>query len=133
MRALAAERPACGMAAMQSINRKVYGSLFLVLFLVMAALAVGLGGYALTAAPPAVSSWLLAGSVAYLFGVFVVTLLCNVPMNKVLDGVPGESPEAARYWVGYLKLWTRWNHVRTLASVIAAICFLIAGLMSTQS
>ena len=133
MRALAAGSPACGMAVMKSVNHKVYGSVFLVLLLAMAMISVVLAGYALIAASASVVFWLFSGCTAYFIGVFVVTLVCNVPMNRTLDGMSTGTSEAARYWTHYLKLWTRWNHVRTFASTTAAVCFLVASLTMIQT
>lgn len=133
MRALAAESPAVGMAAMQSINRTVYRSVFLMLFVAMALIATVLAGHALIAAPAAAVFWLLAGSAAYLLGVFAVTLVCNVPMNKALDAMPAGTSEAALYWKNYSKSWTRWNHVRTVAAITATVCFLVASLVLARA
>jgi uncharacterized membrane protein len=33
------------------------------------------------------------------------------------------EPEAAAVWSDYLVTWTAWNHVRTIASLAAAILF----------
>jgi len=129
MKALMAAQPSGSIQVMQIINRKVYGAVFLVLLLGLAALCALLIVYALVAAPPSAARWLGAGGAIYLIGVFLVTVLCNVPMNKRLDIVQPESLAAALYWSNYAQLWTRWNHVRTLASAGAALCFLIAGLM----
>jgi uncharacterized membrane protein len=61
---------------------------------------------------------LLVGSLCR--GSFMVTILCNVPLNKALASVPAESPETSGLWASYLSRWTAWNHVRTLASLVAA-------------
>ena len=34
--------------------------------------------------------------------------------------------EAAAYWPVYVREWTRWNHVRALASTGAAVSYLLA-------
>ena len=133
MRALAAGTTTGSIESMQQINRKVYGSLFLVLLMGTTILAALLVGYALVFAPVDVSRWLLAGGVIHMVGVFLVTVVCNVPMNKRLDAFQPDAPEAARYWPTYVTVWARWNHLRTVASGGAALCFLMGCLALVQA
>lgn len=133
MRALAAGTASGSIEAMQEINRKVYGSLFLVLLMGTTVLAVLLVGHALFFAPADVARWLLAGGVIHLGGVFLITVVCNVPMNKRLDAFQPDAPEAARYWQTYVSVWTRWNYLCTVASGGAALCFLMACLARVQA
>lgn len=125
MKSLYAASPAGGVEAMQMINRKVYGSIFLTLLIAMAVASVGLALYAALGmtGPPAV--WIIAGCTLYAIGVFLVTVVFNVPMNQRLDAMNHASVETAAYWSTYATSWTLWNHVRTFASAGAAICFLI--------
>jgi len=127
MRSLGAVTPASGIAAMQSINRRVYRSVFLALFIGLAAVSVALAvGAALLAKGPAVG-WIAAGGAVYLVGVFLVTVIFNVPMNKRLDAMDPASETAAVYWAHYTTRWTRWNHVRTLSSAGATVLLLIGA------
>ena len=49
-----------------------------------------------------------------------MTMAYNVPRNNALATVdPGERRAAARTGPRYLAGWTAWNHVRTVASLIA--------------
>jgi uncharacterized membrane protein len=66
---------------------------------------------------------LAAAGVLYVAGVFVVTAAGNVPMNKRLDKLAPDDPDAVAYWNRYLVAWTRWNHVRVLASIGSALLF----------
>jgi uncharacterized membrane protein len=66
----------------------------------------------------------LAASLIYIIGCFGVTMVCNVPLNDQLAAV-APAQEAA-LWSRYLDVWTAWNHVRTLASIISAILFSVA-------
>jgi len=54
----------------------------------------------------------------YFVGMFVTTMVCNVPLNNALASAGGEDDEAQRAWLNYLKNWTRWNHFRTLCSLV---------------
>ncbi len=120
MKALARLPPEEGIAAMQSINVLAVNSWFLAAFLGTAALCV-------VAMVAAVVQWnepfaifLLLGGLAYLAGCFLVTMVFNVPMNNALAALPPNAPDRAARWTAYLANWTTWNHVRTVASLIAA-------------
>ena len=126
MRSLAASEAIAGAEAMQEINRKVYGSIFLTLFLGMTAGSAGLIGAGLLTGGPA-APWLIGGGAIYLSCVFGVTVLGNVPMNQRLDALPPADKTTLDYWGEYAVRWTRLNHVRTIGSAAAAIAFLIAA------
>ncbi len=127
MRSLDGARPAAGVEVMQVINREVFRSVFMVLFLGMSALSPFLIGYAYFRVAGFASAWIIAGGAIYLVGVFAVTLVFNVPMNKRLDAKKYSGAEAATYWTNtYMPHWTFWNYVRALASAGSAICYLAA-------
>ena len=69
---------------------------------------------------------MLAGGVLYVIGMFVVTMVFNVPLNNALAAVDPASPEAAPLWARYLTDWTLWNHVRTISSTVACALFIAA-------
>lgn len=112
-----------GAAAMQSINLTVLNPLFLGLFFGTTLLSLALGAIALLRWQPASSPWLLAGAALYVAGSFLVTALGNVPLNKTLAALDPATPEAAAYWVQYVARWGARNHLRTLASALAASAF----------
>lgn len=70
--------------------------------------------------------YLLVGSVLYLVGSFLVTIVFNVPRNESLASVAAGDPNGTRLWSGYVTSWTAWNHVRTIAALAAATSFSIA-------
>ncbi|MGO4711946.1 anthrone oxygenase family protein [Bradyrhizobium sp. 2TAF24] len=128
MAALGRLAPEQGMAAMNAINVTVINPLFMLAFL-------GTGGLCLALAIASWGSWgqadgvlLLAAAVLYLIGCVGVTMVCNVPLNDALAAAPAGGAAALALWADYLKTWTFWNHVRTLASLGAAIVF-VAVLM----
>ena len=126
MTSLARIPAAQGIAAMQSINATILGSLFMPVFLATTFAGVVLIGAALLHwGEPASAAMLAAGSV-YVVGMFVCTIVFNVPLNDALASVDAASPTAADVWARYLKEWTLWNHVRTAASVIACGLFIAA-------
>jgi uncharacterized membrane protein len=69
---------------------------------------------------------LLLGSALYLFGSFGVTMVANVPRNEALLKLEAGTQEAAAYWPTYMREWTAWNHVRTVASAAATLCYVLA-------
>ncbi len=129
MRSLRAASPTSGIEAMQQINRKVYSSVFLVWLLGMAPAAVLLSFYAFFFVEGPASTWWIAGGAFYVIGTFLVTVLGNVPMNQRLDPMTPDGIAAQDYWRTYATFWTLWNHVRTVASAIAAACFFVGCLL----
>lgn len=67
-----------------------------------------------------------AGGVLYVLGMFVVTVIFNVPLNNALAATDPANHEAASLWARYLTDWTLWNHVRTAASTAACALFIAA-------
>lgn len=126
MGALAQLPAAQGVAAMQRINVVVLNPLFLGTFAGTAVLQVLAGVLAVLAWVPVRSPWLVAGAVLYGVGSFGVTMAANVPRNERLKALSPESRAAAEYWLVYVREWTRWNHVRTGASLAAAACGILA-------
>jgi uncharacterized membrane protein len=114
-----------GITAMQSINVTVINPLFMLILFGTAAACIPLAIFAFSAMSGPGATWLLAGCALYLVGSILVTALFNVPLNNTLAGISADSG-GAEFWLKYLKEWTAWNHVRTLASVLASIAFAIA-------
>jgi uncharacterized membrane protein len=115
-----------GISAMQSINVVVLNPVFFAVFFGTAAIALVLAITALIAWSEPGAPYLLAGSLLYLVGTILVTIVFNVPLNHQLASVAPGSAEGAAVWTRYLSAWTAWNHVRTLASLAAAAAFIIA-------
>lgn len=112
-----------GIAAMNSINATILGSLFMPLFFGTTLASAALVILALVVWGQPGSTVMLAGGLIYVIGMFASTLVFNVPLNKELTRV-GEA--AAEVWARYLKKWTFWNHVRTVASTAACAGFITA-------
>jgi uncharacterized membrane protein len=126
MRVLGAQPPAQGIATMQAINVVILNPWFLTVFAGTALLGAYLFVAALWGAHGAMGTVAVAGSVAYVVGSFLVTMIFNIPRNDALMALAPESAEAARLWADYLTSWTAWNHVRTVASVLGTAFFGIA-------
>jgi uncharacterized membrane protein len=126
MKALARLPAAQGLAAMQSINVVVIN------VLVMGAL-FGTAGACIVLVVGAIIEWgeayavyLLLGSLIYLVGGILVTIVYHVPRNDALATVDPNSPDATRHWTRYVRDWTAANHVRTLAPLASATLLTIA-------
>lgn len=122
MKALAQLPVGQGVAAMQRINVVVINPLFLGVFLGTALLAAACVGMSVLGWNTPRSFLLLASGLLYLVGSFLVTMALNVPRNERLAGLDPASSQAAEYWVVYLREWSLWNHVRSVASVASAAC-----------
>ena len=126
MKALSEIPPPKGIAAMQSINRVIVRPAFLFVFFgtgVACILVVGLGWQQLGKDALA---WAIAGGVVYVLGSIVVTIVFNVPLNNRLAAVDPESEEGAKMWEIYLVKWTRWNHVRSIATIVSTLLLILA-------
>ncbi|MGW3632369.1 anthrone oxygenase family protein [Streptomyces sp. NPDC005122] len=126
MRGLAALPPAQGVAAMNAINTAAVRPAFMLLFVGSAGLCAVLGVVTFVLLPEDGTVELLLGSALYLFGSFGVTVVAHVPRNDALLRLDPGSPEAAVHWRSYVRGWTRWNHVRAVASATAAISYTLA-------
>ena len=117
---------ASGIAAMQAINVDILRCVFLPLFLLttLTSAALIVTGALDGRAPGAAA--MIAGGLLYVTGMFVVTMMFNVPLNDTLMTIGGHGPEASAFWTRYLHEWTAWNHVRTVASTLATGLFIYA-------
>lgn len=118
MKALAQLPAAQGVAAMQRINIVVINPWFMGAFMGTLLLSIA----CVVVAVMAGSAALLAGGLLYALGTFGVTMAFNVPRNNRLARLEAASSDAAAYWPAYVREWTRWNHVRTAAALVAAAC-----------
>ncbi|MCO7219046.1 anthrone oxygenase family protein [Klenkia sp. PcliD-1-E] len=59
------------------------------------------------------------GAGLYLVGTVGVTVAANVPLNDALERDPDT-------WPRYLRVWTRWNTLRTVSATAAAVLLLVA-------
>ncbi|HWA50284.1 MAG TPA: anthrone oxygenase family protein [Dongiaceae bacterium] len=126
MGALARLPAAQGIAAMQSINIVVINPLFLGVMFGTGAACVALILGALLRWQAAGAAYLLAGGAVYLAGCILVTMVCNVPRNNALAAWNPAAVESAALWSEYVSSWTLWNHVRAVASILAAALFILA-------
>ena len=116
--------PPQGIAAMQNINRVILRSLFIPVFLGTALLCGILVILALLNSSNPAGSLLVIGSLLYIVGTFLVTILFNVPRNNKLETTVANDATSLPIWEDYLSRWTAWNHVRTVAALTASAMFI---------
>jgi uncharacterized membrane protein len=119
MSALARLPPPQGIAAMQAINVRAVTPVFMSVFFGTAVLCAFLAVAALLSPRTPGDGFLLSGALCYLVGSFLVTAVVNVPLNNRLAAADPTADAAATLWSRYLRTWTAWNHVRTVASLAA--------------
>jgi len=128
MRAFSTIPANSGVLAMQSINATILNPGFFGLFIGTAAGSLTVLVVALRHWGHPASFWVAAGALLCLGGCYLVTAGINVPLNRQLDQVDPADPGAAEAWVNYLGRWQPWNHVRTIATFLSAVCFAIGAL-----
>ena len=126
MPALARIAPAEGMHAMQAINVTVLNRLVLGTFM-------GTGLLSGAAAVVALLRWdglgslcAVLGGAAYVLGSILVTMRGNVPLNNALMRITQADALGEATWRNYVRDWTKWNTVRTVACFAAMALFVFA-------
>jgi len=129
MRALGRLPAADGLAAMRSINVAAVRPAFMLAFIGTAVASLALAVWSLLSLDDPHAGHILLGSGLYLVGSFGLTAGYHVPRNEELAGLRGDGVDVAARWARYVRGWTAWNHVRTVASLAAAtILAMHAGL-----
>jgi uncharacterized membrane protein len=114
MSGLARADDAAAGAAMNGINETAPLPAFMSVFFGALLVPAGTGIWGLVDGRDG-GAWILAGAAVYLVGTFGVTAALNVPLNNRLLA----AHDKAAGWRAYWRPWTAWNHVRTLAGVVA--------------
>jgi uncharacterized membrane protein len=122
-----------GIAAMQSINVVVINRWFMSVFFGTAIICLVLAILSVFRWQTPGTGYRLSGSLVYLLGTMLVTIVCNVPLNDSLAAVDPTSTNAGQVWANYLTAWTAWNHVRTIAALAAAAAFTAACCRTAQA
>jgi uncharacterized membrane protein len=126
MMALGRIDQASGIAAMNAINTDILKSLFMPLFFATSLASAALTILSFLHWGQAGATPMLIGGLIYIAGMFIVTVVFNVPLNEALGAAAPTPPESNSLWQRYLSEWTMWNHVRTIASTLASAFFIAA-------
>lgn len=111
-----------GASAMVAINQVILRSIFLTGFMLTTPVAAALAIWAPDGVTDEVRALIGVGALVYGIWVFGLTVVRNVPLNKQLDRSGGESA----VWDRYLRVWTVWNHVRSVGAILAFGLFVMA-------
>jgi len=118
----------------QQMNRAILNPLFFIVF--FGPLFLGLGNlYVFRNASNTVIWLLILATIIYLFGVLLVTIFGNVPLNEILD--KAELSNASTYDLKNLRntfemRWNRLHLVRTISSIISFILLIISTIQITK-
>ena len=118
MRAFGTLEAPQAVTAMNAINTSILRSLFMPLFFGSSIVSVLLVVVAVMNWGDAGAWMALLAGVIYFFGMFVCTVLFNVPLNNALGALAPNSTDSFQFWTYYLKTWTNWNHLRTISSLL---------------
>jgi len=115
-------------AAMNAINETILRSLFMPLFFGSSIISLCLITVAFAYWGEAGTKLTLIAGVVYFIGMFISTVVFNVPLNNLLARTDPNSDNAHQVWSHYLNNWTKWNHLRTVSSLLT--CVLCIWLLS---
>jgi len=117
------------LGAFQSINRAILNPYFFLSFagsLILLPVACWLS---FRAGNTQAAYFLLAASLLYLTGVFLVTAAANVPLNDLLDRfnlLTGTPETISAFRKKFETGWNRWHQIRTFASVLTFLLSLLS-------
>lgn len=126
MTALGRVNQAAGISAMNAINESILQSLFMPLFLGSTLSSGALAVLGMLRWDQPGSPAMLAAGLTYVIGMFLFTIVFNVPLNNALAAAGPVDAASTEIWARYLKEWTFWNHMRTAASILAFALFVAA-------
>ena len=111
--------------AMNAINRVILRSWFMPLFFGSTLASAIIFLIVIMGWQQPSSTLLIIPSTIYFIGMFLCTIFFNVPLNnRLLAAEHASSTITNQTWSHYLKFWTRWNHLRTLSSLLASILYM---------
>jgi len=123
------------LSALQSINRAIQNPVFFIVFFVVL-ITLPIATYLKYTPPIAAAFWLLiAATLLYFVGAFLVTAIGNIPLNNALDkfDLAAASKESLRNQrLLFETKWTNLNLIRTICSLLSFICSLLAFLSSYE-
>ena len=111
---------------MNAVNEIILRSLFIPVFFGSSIISLLLIVVAFVYWHEAGAGLALIAGMVYFVGMFVCTVIFNVPLNNTLSKLNPTSDNAQQAWTHYLNNWTMWNHLRTVSSLLTcALCIWI--------
>ena len=133
MSALLKTESAGAIEAMQHINRDVIKTQFVAGIISIAIFSLLFTLYGIAVFEGAALGTLILAAAVYLPSVFLMTMLGNVPMNNRLESLDHKSDQAHAYWREYAEKWTRFNHLRSVGSVLTAGLYVVTAITMITS
>ena len=124
MRSFGLLTKASAMSAMQSVNKVILKSPFMILFFGTTLLSLFFIAYGFLNLGNVYHLTIMGAGFVYFLGMFLCTIFFNVPLNNKLESADCKTLEGLNFWDHYLEVWTRWNHLRTIACLLS--CVMIA-------
>ncbi|MDX2464242.1 MAG: DUF1772 domain-containing protein [Porticoccus sp.] len=131
MRAFSKIAATQSIAAMNSINETILRSSFMPLFFGSSIISVLLMIHAFLHWGEASATLMLIAGAIYFTGMFGCTVLFNVPLNNSLAKLGSYDASAQQVWSRYITVWTNWNHLRTISSLVT--CIICVWVLSKHS
>ena len=124
---LDAAPPAVAIQAMQAMNASVRNAVFAPAFFGTPIALLMAAGLAFALRLRASGTAFALGALVYGFGVFIVTMTVNVPMNQALAAVDvaASADKVRSIWQDYSGPWQAWNTGRAVA---AGVVLVLTGL-----
>ncbi|XOV86445.1 MAG: DUF1772 domain-containing protein [Pseudomonadota bacterium] len=121
MKSLTRLEPDHAIQAMNAINRTIVRTAFMPLFFgsTLVGALMALHGFWSWQGPGALHA--VAGGVIYVAGMFVSTIVVNVPLNNALARINPGTGDPTQHWDDYRVRWTRWNSARAIASGLTLV------------
>jgi len=119
--------PSMAIEAMQAINAAVRNPVFFMTFFLTPLVAIIAAGLTYLSDGKRAAIFMGLATGIYVLLAQLLTVSVNVPMNEALAVVDPATTQAHTLWRDYSTLWTRWNTVRTITSLVAMLVF--AGAM----
>jgi uncharacterized membrane protein len=114
--------------AFQSMNRAILNPVFFIAFFGELVLLIYLSYNSFDSSNTAQSWLIISASVLYIFGVMVITIAGNIPLNNELEALKIESmtdEEMKKFRTGFESKWNSLNMIRTICSSVSFLLLII--------
>lgn len=113
--------PSQAISAMNAINKIILRSLFMPLFFGSTLVSVLLVVVGILNWGDKGAEFSMFAGLIYFIGMFVCTIVFNVPLNNSLASEDPNSDQAQQTWSDYRNNWTKGNHLRTISSLLTSM------------
>ncbi len=121
--------------AFQSMNRAILNPAFFVPFIGLVFI-LPIVSFLFYREGISTSFWyILSATLLYLFGVIAVTFMGNVPLNNLLEALSIDTmsiDQMESFRAAFENKWNQLNMIRTLSSLIALICLILACISQSK-